>query len=326
MAQWQWHYSREKVWHSDSDTSLEKKVGTVTVTLYSRNILAQWQWHCSWESWHIDSDTSLEKMFGTVTMTLYSRNILAHWHFTRETYWHRDTLREKHFGTVKVTLLEKHTGTVTVTFYSRNILAQWQWLYSRNILAQWQWHFTWETHWHSDSDTLLEKHTGTVTLYARNILAQWQWLYSRHILAQWQWHFTRVKYWHSGWHCTREKRWNSDDVWSKITALWVTMTRETYWHSDSDTLLNKILAQWVILHSRASINFRPHFPVRLIDSGDLRYSGSPRETIHELCVLWKSMPRKAHLTWRRKQNFTPFSTLLVRFVQNSVHEMCTKIY
>jgi len=43
-------------WHSDSDTVVEKHKGTVT--LYSRNIMAQWQWHV------------LEKYIGTVTVTL----------------------------------------------------------------------------------------------------------------------------------------------------------------------------------------------------------------------------------------------------------------
>jgi len=166
-------------------------------------------------------------------------------------------------------------------------------LYSRKIMAQWQWHFTEEKYWNSDSDTLLKKNIGivTVTLYWRKMLQQWQWLYCCKILAQWQ------------------RQWLENHIGTVIMALY---TRE-------------ILSQWVTLHSRASINFRPHFPSLLIDSGDLRYTGSPRETLHELCVLWRSMPRKAHLTWRRKQNFAPFSTLLVRFVQTSVHEMCTKI-
>jgi len=69
MAQWQWHFTREIYWHSDSDTVVEKHNGTVT--LHSRNIMAQWQWHFTREIyWHSDSDTLLEKYIGTVTVTL----------------------------------------------------------------------------------------------------------------------------------------------------------------------------------------------------------------------------------------------------------------
>ena len=57
MAQWQWHLTRETFWHSGNDILLEENSGTVTVTLYSRKILAQWQWpYCckilkQWQ-WH----------------------------------------------------------------------------------------------------------------------------------------------------------------------------------------------------------------------------------------------------------------------------------
>jgi hypothetical protein len=81
-------------WHSDRDTLHEKNIGTVTVTLYSRKLMALWQWHFTREKhWHSDSDTLLEK---------------KHWHIDSDT------------------LLKKINGAVTVTLYSRKILAQWQ--------------------------------------------------------------------------------------------------------------------------------------------------------------------------------------------------------
>jgi hypothetical protein len=121
----------KKYWHSDIDTLHEKNIGTGTVTLCTRNVLAQW--HFAPEKyWH--SDTLHEKNIGTVT--LYTRKMLAQWqwHFAREKYWHSDS----------ETLHEKNIGTVTVT------------LYTRKIVARWQWHLAREKYWHSDSDTLLE--------------------------------------------------------------------------------------------------------------------------------------------------------------------------
>ena len=154
-------------------------------------------------------------------------------------------------------------------------------LYTRKILAQWQWHFTKKNigtvtvtlyskkYWHSDSDTLLKK-----------------------ILAQWQWHFTQKKYWHS----------DSDTSLKKnIGTVTVTLYSKKYWHSDSDTLLKKNIGRvTVTLHSRASIHFRPHFPRLLVDSGDHRYTDSPRDTIHETSVL-RSRCHERH-TWLKAQN------------------------
>ena len=255
--------------------------------LNSSKILAQWQWHFTrGKYWHSDRDTLLGKNIGTVTETLYSRKILAQ--------WQRHFTREKYWHSDSDTLLGKNIGTVTET------------LYSRKILAQWQWHFT-------------RENIGTVTetLYSGKILAQWQChftreiigtvivtLYSGKIQAQWQWHFKREKYWHSASDILHEKN---------IVPVTVTLYRKKYLHSE----------QHFIQRSQFS-SALTKFIDRFWRSSSQRLSmQDPSRTIRFMEV--DAMKGTLYLK-SQKKNLAPFSTILVRFVQNSVHEMCTKIY
>ena len=146
-------------------------------------------------------------------------------------------------------------------------------------------------YWHSDGATLLEKCIGTVTLTLDEKHNGTLTLYSRNIMAQWH------------------------------------VTRETFWHSERDALLKKNIGTVTVkLHSRASINFRPHFPSLLIDSGDHRYTDSPRQTIHNLCVL-RSRCHERH-TWLKAQNKTlpRFLHILSDSYKIRRNARCTTIY
>jgi hypothetical protein len=97
LAQWQWHLTRETYWYSASGTLHKKNHGAVTVRLYWKKILAQWQWHYSRkisEQWQwrycykilVKWVTLTREYIGTATVTLNTIKILAQWHFTRDKY------------------------------------------------------------------------------------------------------------------------------------------------------------------------------------------------------------------------------------------------
>jgi hypothetical protein len=105
--------------------------------------------------------------------------------------------------------------------------------------------------WHSDSETLREKHSGTVTMT----------FYSIKIMAKWQWHSTEEKYWNSDNDTLLEKNVGTVTVTvllQNIGTVTATMTRESYWHNDSDTLHEKkyFHNEWHFIQGRQLISVR----------------------------------------------------------------------